>query len=400
MYTSTSSDMGSTSKTSAALSDLSSVQNKKVMRKFCFHLDTAKEDKFDFHQGSCTSLDDKCEHHLIELFLEACRRGDLYKVEAFLEAGVDVNSVTDYGEGFALMYAVQKKNLELLDLLLSQDNVDVNMVSNPSNITALMMACHEDSHDIVKKLIGKKDTYLNPEDSFYSGIDFNCMDIYGNTAAMVAVLAGSVDCLKLLSTEKEVNWNKGDKEQNDSVAILAVREENIEIIEILAQIGSLNWNWKNIKGKTAFSVALENGNEEVVMSILSNVSKLDVDVELLKSQNVYQKAVEACEKYVHETVNDISRSNDSLMFVLREGLLKMLNSNIQDGSSSKKRLRLVYEEDCQCPVCFAVFSKEAKVFHCSQGHFTCGSCRLRLNRCPECRANFIGRAIGFERTLC
>ena len=99
-------------------------------------------------------------------------------------------------------------------------------------------------------------------------------------------------------------------------------------------------------------------------------------------------------------MNDISRSNDSLMFVLREGLLKMLNSNIQDGSSSKKRLRLVYEEDSQCPVCFAVFSKEAKVFHCSQGHFTCGSCRLRLNRCPECRAKFIGRAIGFERTLC
>ena len=161
--------------------------------------------------------------------------------------------------------------------------------------------------------------------------------------------------------EQEVNWNKGDKEQNDSVAILAVREENIEIIEILAQIGSLNWNWKNIKGETAFSVALEKGNEEVVMSILSNVSKLDVDVEHLKSQNVYQKAVDACEKYVNETVNDISRSNDSLMFVLREGLLKMLNSNTQDGSSLKKRLRLVYEEDSQCPVCFAVFSKEAKV---------------------------------------
>ena len=123
------------------------------MRKFCFHLYSRK---LDFHHGS--TLD---ENNLIEPFLEACRRGNLDKVEAFLESGVDVNSVTEFGEEFALMVAVKLNNLELINILLDQGDIDVNMESRPSNITSLMMACHDDRPEIVKKLLKNKNIDLN-----------------------------------------------------------------------------------------------------------------------------------------------------------------------------------------------------------------------------------------------
>jgi len=355
------------------------------MRKFCFHLQSSQVRKFNFHANS--HLEGMCEHRLIEPFLEACRRGNLDKVEAFLESGVDVNSVTEEGgEDFALMYAVQQNNLDLLDLLLANEDIDVDM-PGPDNITPLMKACHDDRPEIVRKMIAK------------SQICLDLQDCCGNTAAMVAVLAESVDCLQLLS-EKELDWNLGDDDQDDSAAILAVRVENLQVIEILSKIGSVDWNRRNEKDESAFSIALKKKDKEVIKLILSNVSHHDIDIEHLKRQNVHEAAVKACQQYITEKVADINNGNSSRIFALREGISKLLNANIEEGSSPKKRFRLLYEDSSQCPVCFSAFSKEVKVFHCSEGHFTCGMCRPRLNKCPECRAKFIGRAIGFERTLC
>lgn len=375
------------------------------MRKFCFHLYSRK---LDFHHGS--SLD---ENNLIEPFLEACRRGNLDKVEAFLESGVDVNSVTEFGEEFALMVAVKLNNLELINILLDQGDIDVNMESRPSNITSLMMACHDDRPEIVKKLLKNKN------------IDLNRQDIYGNTAMMVAVLAGSVNCLRLLSThcigrlelffsikgnkflsrKVKVYWNAGDNDRDDSAAILAVRVENIEIIKILVNIKDVNWNRKNEENESAFSLAVKSGNKEVVKLIQSYVSNLDVDVENLKNHNVYKAAAEGCRKFLSDKVKDITirdgdDPDDSLIFDLKDGVSKLINGNSRDRFSSKKRFRLVYEDASQCPVCFEDFSKEVKVFQCTEGHFTCGKCRPKVNKCPECRSKLIGRAIGYERTLC
>ena len=260
----------------------------------------------------------------------------------------------------------------------------MNMVRRPDEITALIMACHDEKPEIVKKLL-KNDK-----------INLNSQDIYGNTAAMVSVISGSFNCLRLLSEDKdhEVDWNLGDDVRDDSAAILAVRMDNFEAIKILVENKSVNWSRKNRENETAFSLALKNDNKEVVKLILNNVSNLDLDIEHLKSQNVFATAVEICQQFIAQKVADLTDGESVLIMVS-----KLIKANVIDESLPKKRFRLVFEDVLECPVCFEAFSNEAKVFQCSEGHFTCGKCKPKLEYCPECRSMFMGRAIGFERTL-
>ena len=53
----------------------------------------------------------------------------------------------------------------------------------------------------------------------------------------------------------------------------------------------------------------------------------------------------------------------------------------------------------ECPVCYEKFTGQSQVFQCQQGHFVCGTCRPRVNNCPVCRGNMMGRCNGAEQIL-
>ena len=75
-------------------------------------------------------------------FLNACVDNDLKKVQECIELGVDVNCKSSDYCWFGLKIAVRENNEELLDLLLSQPNINVNNRDTYQN-TALIVSCYK-----------------------------------------------------------------------------------------------------------------------------------------------------------------------------------------------------------------------------------------------------------------
>ena len=53
----------------------------------------------------------------------------------------------------------------------------------------------------------------------------------------------------------------------------------------------------------------------------------------------------------------------------------------------------------ECPACYSSYSPASHVYLCTEGHWVCGDCRLRLERCSLCRSPIVGRAHDFEKFL-
>src|SRR5439155_10936981 len=93
---------------------------------------------------------------------EAAKKGDVEKVEALLDKGVDVNAKSDYG-ATALHFAADKGNAEVVKLLLKH-KADVNVKDTFYNAKPLAWAVMKDHAEVVKLLVeagadGAEDTF-------------------------------------------------------------------------------------------------------------------------------------------------------------------------------------------------------------------------------------------------
>lgn len=91
-------------------------------------------------------------------FFEASLRDKLHlnATKSLIEAGININEMSS---GTPLLYAIQTKNIDLLNLLLQQNRLDVNKLgpNSWSNIFPLLLAIKEKLDDgIIKKIIGHK----------------------------------------------------------------------------------------------------------------------------------------------------------------------------------------------------------------------------------------------------
>ena len=121
--------------------------------------------------------------NLKEQFLQAYNNHDIEKATACITLGVDVLNIRDIRSWSALTSS--SYNQSLLDLILSQPNIDVNM-KGPGDNTALMDACHEGLETAVRRLCQ------------VPGIEVNCKDAEdGFTAAMFAVDSNHVACVQV-----------------------------------------------------------------------------------------------------------------------------------------------------------------------------------------------------------
>ena len=74
-------------------------------------------------------------------FLKYCRSNNLDMVRDCLSRGVDVNTVSEDGDWRGLTVAAYKNYPELLEILLSHADIEINKTSF-NDWTALMFACH------------------------------------------------------------------------------------------------------------------------------------------------------------------------------------------------------------------------------------------------------------------
>ncbi|KAF8416031.1 ankyrin repeat-containing domain protein [Tirmania nivea] len=167
----------------------------------------------------------------------------------------------------ALVFAIQIRHAEMVDLLLSHSGVDVN-VRIDSNATVFMFAVlvaigkmrgetTEASLDIVRALLNH-------------GVDVNTRDNEGNTALMFAVGSRSrriLVVLQLLLNHSNVDVN-ARSENGDTALICGGRSGNVEAVQMLLSHCGIEVNTRGEEGRTGLSWAAFQGHVEVLKLFL------------------------------------------------------------------------------------------------------------------------------------
>ena len=87
-------------------------------------------------------------------------RSGVENVKAFIKLGVDVNCLSEGGDWSGLAICAKNNYLQLLDILLSCPDIDVNNMNADEclglgwggNIVTALEACHSNNHEIVRRL--------------------------------------------------------------------------------------------------------------------------------------------------------------------------------------------------------------------------------------------------------
>ena len=246
------------------------------------------------------------EENLNEIFLRRCVENDLDGVQSCLSQGTDVNTMNQRGLS-GLNCAVFTRQTELLDILLSHPDIEVNKTTTRQgelrrswvNWTPLMFACLKGHDNIVRRL------------SQVPGIQYNCRNESGHTALHLAVLSNRAGCVEVLrGAGVSVDWNLRDNfgrtpltmavhrgypdilqtilsvpdPQLDlsvtdiigrDVARIAVMNNKVDVlrcVELLSQDRRVNWNIKNSDGDTSLMFCLKYNMTEKALTVLNNAN--------------------------------------------------------------------------------------------------------------------------------
>lgn len=212
-------------------------------------------------------------------FLAAARAHDLLAINAFIDAGINLNAQDQTDGRTALLSAAARGDLEVVNLLLTR-GADVN-VKDKRGYTALTHAIEAMYEDVVDALLARPELDpntrgLNERPALFSyvwrdsktrterllalGADVNAQDADGDTALHGAAQTGNVEILTML-------LNKGAKPNTkNSVGgtplMWAAVYGNREAAELLLQRGA-DASLKDNDGLTAADWAVRNGREEM-----------------------------------------------------------------------------------------------------------------------------------------
>ncbi|MEE2614277.1 MAG: ankyrin repeat domain-containing protein [Verrucomicrobiota bacterium] len=180
---------------------------------------------------------------------EAAAKGDLDAVEAHIDAGTDLDSLSEAGET-PLHYAVTKNQTEVV-LVLLDAGVETD-IENSLEETALDIAIAGRKEDIIDLLLEAGAGLDTPAESIhfltwlgdllgvklhiYAGTNIDQEDEYGNYPLLLAVELGHIEIVDLL-IEHEVELETED--QHGFTALIISAEKNYpEILQLLLDSGA------------------------------------------------------------------------------------------------------------------------------------------------------------------
>eukprot|EP00946_MAST-07B_sp_MAST-7B-sp1_P000421 g421.t1 len=135
--------------------------------------------------------------------VKACEEGYTDIVKELLKYDVDINEAIDDGDS-PLFTACWSGHEEVVQVLLSHKEIDVNKRSNVDNLTPLYIASQEGYHEIVDLLLKK-------------GADVNTPDENDLTPLMIAAYFCNIDVVRLL-------WNSPECQKDTNVEYRTARE--------------------------------------------------------------------------------------------------------------------------------------------------------------------------------
>jgi ankyrin repeat protein len=187
--------------------------------------------------------------------ISSAGHGDMEIVKALLKGGANVNERDKLGFT-AMLRALQNKQEEVADVLLSQQNIDLN-AQGSNGVTVLMSYVARDREDIVQNLLARK-------------ADVNLQDADGDTALHLAAQRGHVKILNML-LDRGANPNAQNKLGGTPLMWTGVYGHE-EAARLLLEKGA-NPGLKDEDGMTAAAWAAKNKRDEVAQLLLAAEKK-------------------------------------------------------------------------------------------------------------------------------
>lgn len=192
----------------------------------------------------------------------ASKKGCLGCVKRLLQDGR-----TDWNMASAphtpLSYACRRNDIDLINTLLSCEDVDVNSMDS-SGQTQLMQACALGHTDAVRALLACDRT------------DVNKTSHEQRTALHVAVVNGNSGCVRCLLGDARTDANAAHI-SGDTALIMACRNAHGRVVEAMLSSESVDVNARNRLGQTAFFVACAHGNA-AALQVLMTCERVNIDI--------------------------------------------------------------------------------------------------------------------------
>ena len=207
----------------------------------------------------------------------ACRRGQSATVAKLLEYGADVNQYSQR-DSVALFEAIDNGNIEVVKLLLSHQELDVNAIHpRRYNRTALMLAAVSGKIEVVNALLDRPGREVDRKEK----------NMEGNTALSLATIAGHSDIVASLLEHEDIDIDSqtslGSTALMFAVTAKGGRKETVDkllIATLLLDKGADTSIKDREGGGTAILRAVDAGTKAMVKLLLDYNANVDIHDDL------------------------------------------------------------------------------------------------------------------------
>lgn len=228
----------------------------------------------------------------------ACRNGHIGTARLLLDAGADPNHLSKKGKS-PLTEAVESFDIDILDLMLSRADINVNArAPGREGTTALVRAAELGNDSAVEKLLARADLDVNKPDGWgctaisraVQNVEMGCVslllscdathltvtDLLGGRSALDWAVEESVSSM---CTDEEIDGvvselladRRGLKPSNKAVA-LAVRLGRTSLLETFVKADCLDCSYKDEHGRNFLHLAASTGDHLVVELIFQHLA--------------------------------------------------------------------------------------------------------------------------------
>ncbi|OHT08785.1 hypothetical protein TRFO_22632 [Tritrichomonas foetus] len=176
-----------------------------------------------------------------------------------------------------LPYAIRCKNEELIHLVLSIPDVDINVFDEDQE-TALTLAVYQVNYELTKRLLFE-----------FPNINVNHQNKDGETALRIAAANGRTEFVSLLLSISNINVNLKTK-RGGTPLTGAVSANDPESVEMLLNRGAIGINDVGAIGETPLTDAIDSSNLTMVKFLLQQPS-VDINAENAAGQTPLLKAI-------------------------------------------------------------------------------------------------------------
>ena len=200
--------------------------------------------------------------------------------------------------------AILNQNIEIIKLLLSNKNINVNIINKftseegYSEETALIKAIDRENNEIIRLLLAQKNIDVN----FLNKYCIEGKELKVN-ALYYAILDEKIEIIKLLLSHKDINANIKNKEVlEDMKPIITVSKKNYEIIRLLLNNKGIDINIKNEDGKKPTDLTNDKRMIEMIQSSNHRI-KLGDSSKTHPIKNIkHENLIKSCNKSKNESL--------------------------------------------------------------------------------------------------